>query len=141
MMTRRPVVLLALAAAVLGGCGPRERKPADLRFWTDDLALRITAEPSPPPAREKIVWKVVVLDKETRQPIEGGEGRIFATSRDGARTWDALLPGPELGTYYGQMEFVTAGDWAMAIQFRRDSTQRLQRVDWMQGIRAARGEN
>jgi hypothetical protein len=122
---------------LLASCGPSQ-KSTDLRQWTDDLTYRISTDPMPPRARERVVYKVVVQDKESRQPIEKGEGRIFATSRDGANTWDALEPGPEPGTYYGGLKFITAGDWAVAIQFRRDSAQKLERVDWMQTVRAAR---
>ena len=71
-------------------------------------------------------------------PIENGEGRIFATSRDAVNVWDGLAAGPEVGVYYGTLNFITAGDWALAVQFRRDSTQRLERVDWMQDVRAER---
>jgi hypothetical protein len=131
-----PAFLIPLLA-VLAACGPSQ-KSTDLRQWTDDLTYRISTDPMPPRARERIVYKVVVQDKSSRQPIEKGEGRIFATSRDGANTWDALEPGPEPGTYYGSLKFITAGDWAVAIQFRRDSTQKLERVDWMQTVRAAR---
>lgn len=127
--------LLALAVLV-AACKPTgDGDKSDLRDWTKDLAFRISTEPKPPRAREDILYKVVVRDKETGNPIEGGEGRIFATSRDGANTWDALTPGPEPGTYYGKLRYITAGDWAIAIQFRRDSLQVLQRIDWMQGVK------
>ena len=34
--------------------------------------------------------------------------------------------------------FITAGEWAMGVQFRRDSTQALQQsLDWRQMIRPA----
>jgi len=29
---------------------------------------------------------------------------------------------------------VTSGDWAIAIRFRRDSTSKLERTDWMQDV-------
>ena len=128
---------LALLAAAAVACRGADR-PIEQRYRTDDFALRVSADPVPPPARERILYKVIVSDKESRAPIEGGEGRIFASSRDGASTWDILSPGPELGTYYGNLNFVTAGEWAIAIEFRRDSTQKLQRVDWIQEVRAAR---
>ncbi len=108
----------------------------DHRAMTDNFRLRISADPVPPRARERTVYKVVVRDKESGQPVEGGEGRIFATSRDGANVWDVLTQGPEVGTYYGTLNFVTAGEWAVAIQFRRDSTRPLERADWMQDVRA-----
>ena len=116
-------------------------RSSDLRSWTDDLAFRISTDPQPPLAREKILYKVIVRDKKSGKPIENGEGRIFASSRDGASTWDALTPGPDPGSYYGTLNYVTAGDWAIAIQFRRDSTQAIERIDWMQGVRAARTPN
>jgi len=33
---------------------------------------------------------------------------------------------------------VTAGDWSIAISFRRDSTAKLERIDWMQDVLAER---
>ena len=125
------VVLTAAAACKSSG----NTDKSDIRDWTKDLAFRISTDPKPPTAREDIIYKVVVRDKTTGNPIEGGEGRIFATSRDGANTWDALIAGPEPGTYYGKLRYITSGDWAIAIQFRRDSTQVLQRIDWMQGVK------
>ncbi|GAC1516677.1 MAG: hypothetical protein NVS1B4_12970 [Gemmatimonadaceae bacterium] len=123
------------AALALAACGGPARTP-ELRQWTDDLAFRISSDPMPPRAREKILYRVVVSDRKSGQPIQGGEGRIFATSRDGASVWDALERGAEIGTYFGSMRFITAGDWAVAIQFRRDTLQRLQRIDWMQDVHA-----
>jgi len=137
---RAGAVSLALgvaASVALAGCEARPREIPPLRQWTDDMAFRISSEPTPPRARERTIYKVVVRDKESGQPIEGAEGRVFATSRDGANTWDALVAGPELGSYYGTLKFITAGEWAVAIQFRRDSTKKLERMDWIQEVRAA----
>lgn len=91
-------------------------------------------DPMPPHALEPALFRIVVRDRNTDQPIEQGEGRIFATSADGANTDDGLAKGKEVGTYYGRLFFVTAGDWAVAIQFRKDSTERLERVDWVQTV-------
>ncbi len=137
MSARRHVGAFVLLAAAALGCRGGDR-PIEARYRTDSFAMRVSSDIVPPRARERILYKVVVSDRDSRAPIEGGEGRIFASSRDGASTWDVLLPGPELGTYYGSLNFVTSGEWAIAIEFRRDSTQRLQRVDWMQEVRAAR---
>jgi hypothetical protein len=92
----------------------------------------------PPYAREKTQFKVVVRDRKSDQPIENGEGRIYAQNQDGKREWDVLLPGPEVGTYYGTLSFLTSGEWAMGIQFRRDSTQQLEKIDWTQQVLAER---
>lgn len=128
--------LIPLCLLLVAACGPSQ-KSTDLRQWTDDLTFRISTDPMPPRARERIAFKVVVQDKESRQPIEKGEGRLFATSRDGKNSWDILEAGPEPGTYTATLSFLTAGDWAVAIQFRRDSTQKLERVDWMQTVKPA----
>lgn len=133
-MNRRYAVLaLAWFSVMAVGCGPTDQV-LENRQWTDDMEFRITLDPMPPRARERVLYKVVVRDRKSGEPIERGEGRVFATSRDGANTWDALLAGPELGTYYGTINFVTAGEWAIAIQFRRDSTRSLERMDWMQEV-------
>ena len=131
------VLLLALAAC-RGESGPRPYRAA-----SETMKYRITPDPSPPIAREPTLYKVVVQDKESNQPIEGGEGRIFAESRDGAKIFYPLTPGPELGTYYGTLRYVLAGEWAVAIQFRRDSTDStsaIERIDWMQEVQGPASE-
>jgi len=126
----------ALAAAA-AGC---ENKPRvlELRMFTEDLSIRVSTDPVPPHAREDVVFKVVVNDRKSGRPIEKGEGRLFAMNEDSVQKWDGLEPGPETGTYYARLNFVTAGQWAIGMQFRRDSTQRLQRLDWMQQVFAER---
>jgi hypothetical protein len=110
-----------------------------MRLWTDDFAIRVSMEPTPPVAREAVAYRVVVRDKATGQPIDGGEGQIFATSRDRTSAWDSFVAGPEVGTYHARLRFATAGDWAIAIRFRRDSTARLERADWVQAVRTPSG--
>ena len=130
---------LALASAIALGCGPGPRA-LDNRQWSDSFAFRITVDPSPPRAIEDATYKIVVQDKKTGEPIETGEGRIFATSRDGANTDDGLAKAKEVGTYTGRLFFPTTGDWAVGLQFRRDSTQRLERVDWVQAVNNPSGQ-
>jgi hypothetical protein len=132
-----PFALLTVTAA--SNCGPPPGPPPT-RFWTDDIAYQISADPVPPSAREDVIFKVVVRDKSSGQPIDGGEGRIYATSADGANVWDGLSRGPQAGTYYGKLHFITSGDWAMGLQFRRDSTRPIQKLDWRQEVTAATGE-
>ena len=140
MMRRavRSAAALTLAAAAVAACAPGESRPPSLRQLSDHYYFTITPDQAPPHARETIVYKILVRDRESRQPIETGEGQIFANNRDGASTWDGLTKGPEIGTYYGKLNFVTSGDWAIAIRFRRDSTSKLERIDWMQDVLAAR---
>jgi len=126
--------LVAVAAASLVACGGNNRPP-EIRQYTDDMAFRISAVPAPPVAEEMTIIKVVVLDKSSGQPIQHGAGRIFATSQEHAQTGDGLAEGPEVGTYYAHIRFPVAGDWAIGLQFRRDSTSKLERTqDWQQQI-------
>jgi len=132
----RRVVLAALGVAALAACtaGPPTDSKA-IRLWTDDYYIVVTSEPSPPRALEQVKYKVVVRDKENRTPIDIGEGRIFATNEDRKNTHNGFQKSDAPGTYEATMFFATAGPWAMGIQFRRDSTQRLQRTnDWMQDV-------
>ena len=136
-MLRRLALPLLLAASA-AACGPNP-KATELRLWSDNYAFRVTMDPMPPRALESITYRVVVQDKKTGQPIEAGEGRIFATSADRANTSDGFKKEKELGTYSGRLFFATSGDWAAAIQFRREKNPRLplERVDWIQGVRPA----
>ena len=132
------LVLVPVLAVLLVSCGSN-RKATDLRLWSDSYAFRVTVVPMPPFALEPAVYRIVVQDKKTGQPIENGEGRIFATSADRANTSDGLKKEKELGTYSGRLFFPTSGDWAAAIQFRREKDPRmpLERVDWIQTVRPA----
>ena len=134
----RRLALVPLVAAALASCGPNP-KALELRLWSDSYAFRITMDSTPPRALEPILYRVVVQDKKTGQPIETGEGRIFATSADRANTSDGFKKEKELGTYSGRLFFATTGDWAAAIQFRREKNPRmpLERVDWIQGVHPA----
>ena len=131
--------MLAGTVAVAGGiaaCGGPPK--TDIRQWTDDMAFRVSASPLPPVAEEMTTFKVVVQDKKTGKPIETGQGRIFATSEDRANASNGLAKGKEPGTYYTQIRFPTAGEWAVGMQFRRDSTAPLERTqDWRQLVNPA----
>jgi hypothetical protein len=131
--------LAAALGAVIAGCtGAPSADSQTTRLWTDEYYIRVTSEPSPPRALEQVRYTVVVQDKETREPIEIGEGRIFATNEDRKNTDNGFEKAPEPGTYRTTLFFATAGNWAMGVQFRRDSTQRLQRTnDWYQEVLGA----
>ena len=136
-MAQAKRLILACGFALVGTtCSPNP-KALELRLWSDSYAFTVTEDPMPPRALEQIVYRVVVQDKKTRQPIEGGEGRIFATSPDRANTNDGFAKEKELGTYSARLFFPTVGDWAAAIQFRRASNLPLERVDWIQTVHPA----
>lgn len=127
-------VLALVTAIAVVACGPRGPRTHELRLISPTYRFTIISNQSPPHAREAILYKVVVRDRESSQPIETGEGQIYSNNAEGASTWDGFAKGAELGTYYGKLNFVTAGTWAVAIRFRRDSVHALEKVEWMQDV-------
>jgi hypothetical protein len=127
--TLRLLLLVALSA-----CAPREARERNLRLNSTNYAFTITPSESPPFAREGTLYKIVVRDRQSRQPIETGEGQIYANNIERASTWDGFQKGAELGTYYGKLNFITSGTWAVAIRFRRDSLSRLETIEWIQEV-------
>lgn len=133
-----------MIAAALGSalaCGPSASSgTTDYRAFTQHYAFRISSDPSPPHARERTVFKIVVRDKNSSEPIEGGEGIIYANTKDGVgKTYDSFTAGPAPGTYYANLNFIVANDWAIALKFRKDSTQALETVDtWYQTVKGER---
>ncbi len=124
-----------LMSIVVGGCGP-SLPNSDMRAWTPEFEFRISADVVPPRAIEPIHYTITVRDNKTHEPIANGQGRIFATNADGHSIFDGFAYGPEVGVYHATLFFVTAGDWAMNVQFRRDSTKALQKPDndWRQTV-------
>jgi hypothetical protein len=126
--------LLTLAVGVTATCGPSECQVPTLCQISTSYRFAITPDVSPPRAREAILYKIVMRDRESGQPLENGEGQIYASNEAGANTWDSFTKGPELGTYYARLNFVTAETWAMAARFRRDSLHPLEKIEWMQDV-------
>lgn len=126
--------LTLLLVLTLLACAPREARERNLRLNSTNYAFTITPGVSPPFARENTLYKIVVRDRKSRQPIETGEGQIYANNIERASTWDGFQKGAELGTYYGKLNFITAGTWAVAIRFRRDSLSKLETIEWIQEV-------
>lgn len=128
-------MLMVLAAAVLAtGCARSEAKARQMRYMSTNYLFTVEPEQAPPHAREPIIYKVMIRDRKTREPIQNGEGQIYSNNAEGARTWDGFTYGPEIGTYYGKLNYVTAGLWAVGIRFRRDSLHTLEKIEWMQDV-------
>jgi hypothetical protein len=129
---------VALVATVAAACAPPDRPNTDIRLWTQDFEIRAWSDITPPKALEPIHYTIVVRDKKTKEPIADGQGRIYVTNADRVTKWDGFTYGPEVGTYHATLMYPAAGEWAMGIQFRRDSTQLLQKTveDWRQSVRA-----
>jgi len=132
------VMAMVVAGAMSTGCDAGRPPIRELRFRTDSFVIRVAPEVVPTRAWEPTYWRVVIHDRETGTPIQGGQGRIFGTNQDRKTVSNGLEETGEIGTYRSNLMFVTAGMWAMAIQFRRDSTQVLQKTqDWTQDVLAA----
>jgi hypothetical protein len=137
MSTKRYVIGMVLLL-VVGGCGPTLSN-ADMRAWTPEFEFRISSDIVPPRALEQVHYTITVRDNKTHEPIANGQGRIFATNADAHSINDGFSYGPEVGVYHATLMFVSAGDWAMNVQFRRDSTKALQKPDndWRQTVLVA----
>ena len=130
---RHAIVLVGSMALLAGAsCGP-PRRP-ELRQGTKSYLFTITSDPIPPRAREDVIYSITVKDRETKQPIDAGEGRIFANTRDGARTYDGFVKAPGVGVYSARLNFVASGQWAVGIQFHSDSLKPLEKTEWMQDV-------
>ena len=135
MRSRARGVLLAstLGLLVFGAdCGP-PRRP-EIRQGSKSYLFNITSDPIPPHAREDVIYTVTVRDRESGQPIETGEGRIFANTLDGARTYDGFTKAAAIGAYTAKLRFVAAGQWAIGIQFHSDPAKPLEKTEWMQDV-------
>jgi hypothetical protein len=132
---RKVAFLVGTVALAAAACGT-SKKATETRGWSDHYAFRVSPDVIPPRALEPIHFRVVVQDKKTGQPIETGEGRMFATSKDGASTNDGFTKEKEVGTYSAKLFFPVTGDWAMALQFRaqKDPHMPLERIDWIQAV-------
>ena len=130
----RAVILVGTLGLLVAGtdCGS-PRRP-EIRQGTKTYMFNITSDPIPPHAREDVIYTITVRDRESNQPIDNGEGRIFANTIDGARTWDGFTKAPAVGTYTAKLRFVTSGQWAIGIQFHSDSTKPLEKTEWMQDV-------
>ena len=130
----RAVILVGTLGLLVAGadCGA-PRRP-EIRQGTKTYLFNITSDPIPPHAREDVIYTITVRDRESNQPIDNGEGRIFANTLEGARTWDGFTKAPAVGTYTAKLRFVASGQWAIGIQFHSDSLKPLEKTEWMQDV-------
>ncbi|HKW09587.1 MAG TPA: hypothetical protein VJO33_04355 [Gemmatimonadaceae bacterium] len=138
--TRAKGQAIAAIAAIIsvslltGSCGRSEARQREMYYLTKDYTFTITPSEAPPHAREDITYKIFIRDRDTREPIQNGEGQIYSNNREGAKTWDGFTYGPEVGTYYGKLNYVASGLWAVGMRFRRDSLHPLEKIEWMQDV-------
>jgi hypothetical protein len=138
--TMTALAVLAVSAASTACDG--DNRPPPLHEITGDYDFTIRPDDSPPHAREDVHYTIQIFDRKTRQPIEHGEGQLFAgkpiyddaPNGPQSKTWDGLAYDPETGVYRAKLNFVLSGTWAVALRFRRDSLHPLQRIDWMQDV-------
>jgi hypothetical protein len=133
-MQRWVRVIPAAAVAAIAACESGPNTPPPLRLISKTYSFTIAPDQAPPPARDDIHYSIQVFDRKTRQPIENGEGQLFSSNGQGAKTWDGMAYGPEIGTYHAKLNFVIPGTWAVAIRFRRDPNLPLERIDWRQDV-------
>ena len=127
--------LLLLAATGASSCFGGDHQ-LELRQGTESYKMVITSDPIPPHAREDVIYTVKVTDRKTGQPVETGEGRIFANTgvNGGPHTFDGFQKAPQVGTYTAKLNYVSAEQWAVGIQFHSDPSKPLEKTEWMQDV-------
>jgi hypothetical protein len=133
-VARRQLSLAGGAVLALIAAASCEQPRRELRQCSESYCYAIVSNPSPPHAREDVIYSITVKDRKTNQPIETGEGRIFANTREMARTYDGFVKAPQMGVYSAKLSYVTSGQWAVGIQFHSDSTKPLDKTEWMQDV-------
>ena len=145
---RSRALMFAAGVILLAACnegGAREIK--GLRLATKSYRFTVTPNPIPPFANETTFYTVTVIDRETGQPVQHGEGQIYGQLTPSGRpyTWDGFAYGPEVGTYHAHLRFainsVTGREdeaWQMGLRFRRDSLSPTEVVNWSQQVRPER---
>ena len=140
---------VALVASVTEACNSGPSGPPAMHQYSKSYDYTIRPDQAPPHARDDIHYSITILDRKTRQPIENGDGQLFAgkpidadvPSGPQSKTYDGFAYGPEVGVYHAKLNFVIPGTWAVAIRFRRDSLHPLERIDWMQDVLNERPSN
>jgi hypothetical protein len=136
----RRILVFAASVATLAACGPQTPRDLAIRQSTLSYRFEIRADSLPPFANESVKYTVMVIDRKTEQPVQNGEGQIYGQLNPNGRpyTYDALVYGPEVGTYHAVLRFVIAGEngrpWQMGLRFRRDSLSPLEVTNWSQQV-------
>jgi hypothetical protein len=137
MKTRFTFLSLALSAVLALGCSQSPPR-YEIRGFSEGFRISVSADSLPPHAQDDVHWRMRVQDSKTGQAIEGGQGRIWARNKDGHVTQSGFTQAPELGTYTATLSLVMAGQWAMGVQFRRDSLSPFAIIDWLQEVKGPR---
>ena len=135
-------LLAAALATVATACGGGREGPPPLRQNSMSYGFIVKPDDSPPHARQDIIYTIQIVDKKTRQPIQNGEGQLYANkpieesapTGPQSRTWDGFAASPEVGTYRAKLNFVVAGLWAVGLRFRRDTLQPFEKIEWLQVV-------
>jgi hypothetical protein len=143
----RRAMMVAAGAFALVACSDGRANENGLRQATRSYSFTITADQMPPFANEDVHYTVRVVDRETEQPVQNGEGQIYGQLTPSGRpyTWDSFVYGPEVGTYHAKLRYVIAATtadpdqaWQMGLRFRRDSLSPLEVTNWQQQVRPER---
>jgi hypothetical protein len=122
-----------LATSACEGTG----SPNALRQGTPSYLLSITVPATPPVVQDDVTYVISVRDRSTGQPIETGEGRLFARSAE--QIVSPLIKAPQVGQYRATVRFPHAGAWMLGIRFREPRVKELELTQWGQLVRSTNG--
>jgi hypothetical protein len=129
-------IVAAIGLLAAGGCGSTQA-PSELRQSTHSYQFSITVPAGPPIAADSVTYIIAVRDRNNDQPIETGEGRLFA--RSGEQIVAPLIKAPQVGQYRATIQFPHAGDWVLGIRFRSPGATEMELTQWGQQVRTAEG--
>ena len=132
---RSQFALCAILAALVAASSCDGSAKSQLRQGTTSYRFDIISPAGLPVAHDSLTYVIFVRDRNTGQPIENGEGRIFA--RAGAVVAGTFAKAPQVGQYIGRLELPSAGGWVVSIRFRDRAAKELELTQWVQEVRSA----
>jgi hypothetical protein len=111
--------------------------PNELRQGTPSYLFSIAVPDVTPIAQDDVTYVISVRSRSTGQPIETGEGRLFA--RSGEQIVQPLINAPQVGQYRATVRFPHAGGYVLGIRFRESPAQELELTRWSQQVRSTTG--
>jgi hypothetical protein len=126
-----PALLLSSACSA-----PRGNRV--LSQGTLSYLLEITTPGTPPRVGEAVTYAFFVRDRKTGQPIEAGEGHVFA--RAASDLVATLVKAPQVGRYQATLRFPRGGGWQVGVWFRDSSAGSAELTRWSQQVQPSSSE-
>ena len=85
-----------------------------------------------PAVEDSVAYRLSVLNRSTGQPVEDGEGHLFA--RAGETVTANLMKAPQVGQYLATIRFPRAAEWSVTLRFRERTAKAFEETQWLQSV-------